>query len=293
VDEEGFEPSTSAMPTLRNLRAFQVIEPILGDFKRFMSVDMRLRPTTIQCTVQIIRRFLESSGYIVSYRAISGYLKGYLGKAPKTYNAQVTALRRFIKEFLGHSELISSFKMAPVDMPSENCDLTKAEVCKGFNVQYDMRSKAIYLFAATTGLRKSEILDLTKDKVNQNLRSIVPQHFTRVKRSGITFYNTETEIWLTQYLTSRSDSDQRLFPISDRQWRMIWKRASEAASVKITAQKLRAWFSTELGELGVPDRYVDVFQGRAPRSVIAKHYTGKGLERLRRIYDKASLKVLG
>lgn len=43
----------------------------------------------------------------------------------------------------------------------------------------------------------------------------------------------------------------------------------------------------------VPDRFVDVFQGRAPKSVLAKHYTGKGLERLKRIYDKANLKVLG
>jgi len=47
-----------------------------------------------------------------------------------------------------------------------------------------------------------------------------------------------------------------------------------------------------MGELSVPDRYVDVFQGRAPRSVIAKHYTGKGFERLKRIYDKANLKIL-
>jgi len=42
----------------------------------------------------------------------------------------------------------------------------------------------------------------------------------------------------------------------------------------------------------VPDRFVDVFQGRAPRNVSAKHYTGKGLERLKRIYDKANLEVL-
>jgi len=47
-----------------------------------------------------------------------------------------------------------------------------------------------------------------------------------------------------------------------------------------------------MGELGVPDRYVDVFQGRAPRTVIAKHYTGKVLERLKRIYYKAGLKIL-
>jgi len=52
------------------------------------------------------------------------------------------------------------------------------------------------------------------------------------------------------------------------------------------------WHSTELGERGVPDRYVDVFQGRAPKSMIARFYTGKELLRLKRIYDKANLKAL-
>lgn len=54
---------------------------------------------------------------------------------------------------------------------------------------------------------------------------------------------------------------------------------------------MRKWHLTELGELMVPDRFVDIFQGRAPRSVLAKHYTGKGLERLKRIYEKAALAV--
>lgn len=47
-----------------------------------------------------------------------------------------------------------------------------------------------------------------------------------------------------------------------------------------------------MGELGVPDRFIDVFQGRAPRTVLAKHCTGKGLQRLKRIYEKANLNVL-
>jgi len=85
----------------------------------------------------------------------------------------------------------------------------------------------------------------------------------------------------------------KLFVISDRQWRRIWLSASEAANARITSKVLRAWFSTELGELGVPDRFVDVFQGRAPRSILAKHYTGKGLERLKRIYEKANLRIFG
>ncbi len=108
----------------------------------------------------------------------------------------------------------------------------------------------------------------------------------------MTFFNKETEKWLRKYLEERKDNDQKLFLISDRQWRKIWKSVSESARVKITSKILRLWFSTEMGELGVPDRYIDVFQGRAPRSVIAKNYTRKGLERLKRIYDKADLKVL-
>ncbi len=67
---------------------------------------------------------------------------------------------------------------------------------------------------------------------------------------------------------------------------------SKGARISITSKVLRAWFSTEMGELGVPDRFIDVFQGRPPRTVLAKHYTGNGLKRLKRIYDKANLNIL-
>jgi len=40
------------------------------------------------------------------------------------------------------------------------------------------------------------------------------------------------------------------------------------------------------------DRYVDAFCGRVPRSVLARHYTDFSPERLKRVYDKAGLKVL-
>jgi intergrase/recombinase len=68
--------------------------------------------------------------------------------------------------------------------------------------------------------------------------------------------------------------------------------ASKSAGVSITSKVLRAWFSTEMGEPDVADRFIDIFQGRAPRTVLAKHYTGKGLLRLKQIYDKAKLKLL-
>jgi len=72
----------------------------------------------------------------------------------------------------------------------------------------------------------------------------------------------------------------------------IWKQASESAGVKVTSKIFRAWFSTEMGELGFPDRFIDIFQGRAPRSGLGKHYTGKGLLWLKRLYCKAGLQLL-
>ena len=95
-----------------------------------------------------------------------------------------------------------------------------------------------------------------------------------------------------KYLTNRNNCSQILFVVSDRQWKKLWKLATKSAGVSITSKVLRAWFSTEMGELGVADRFIDIFQGRAPRSVLAKHYTGKGLERLKRIYDKVDLKIV-
>jgi len=184
---------------------------ILKRFGDFMRVNMQLRPTTVQHTLEDIRRFLRRSRNIVSYGSVVRYLKGYLNKAPKTYNQQITSLRRFIRDFLGRGEIISSFKLAPVDEPKECTDLTRAQVKKGFYAQQDNLSKAIYLFTATTGLRKSEILNLLKEDVDFKNRAVKPRHFTRKKRAGVTFFNEEAKEWLMKYLSERKDSDPRLF----------------------------------------------------------------------------------
>ncbi|MGF3499613.1 MAG: integrase, partial [Candidatus Methanosuratincola sp.] len=62
--------------------------------------------------------------------------------------------------------------------------------------------------------------------------------------------------------------------------------------VKVTPKVLRFWFANEMARLGVPDRFIDAFQGRIPRSVLARHYTDYSLENLKAIYDRAELKVL-
>lgn len=87
----------------------------LESFKDFLLVNMRLEKTTVRETMQDARRFLEASKCVASYDAVKRYLESYVGKKPKTYDSQITSLRRLVRDFLKQTDAIMSFKMAPVD----------------------------------------------------------------------------------------------------------------------------------------------------------------------------------
>jgi integrase len=232
-----------------------------------------------------VRKFIRL-GYKVSYEGFQEYLKNFLDKSPSTYNAELRALKRLCK-FNDCLDLISNFKHAPVDVLPQKAPTTEQIRC-GFHALETTFDKTLYLFIATSGLRKSEVLKLTLKSVDFQNRVVLPNHFTRTKRSGITFINDEALTWLKKYLDERTERDEKLFLISDRQWRKLWNKASEGAGFRFARAR---WHSVELGELGIGDRYIDTFQGRAPRSTLAKHYTSRGLDRLKAVYDSAGLQI--
>jgi len=101
---------------------------MLEEFEEFMSVNMRLESSTAIDTRGYINKYLRHSHNVVSYETASAYLKTYLTKAPKTYNSQITYLRKFIRDFLQAPECIVKFKMAPVDYSGKTFNLpTKAD----------------------------------------------------------------------------------------------------------------------------------------------------------------------
>ena len=279
---------------IQNQASFTIIdvEWAVSDFWQYCKIEERLSNIVSKDYRNVARRFLLSCNGEISRQSIRDFLKYYLKKAPKTYNNVIDALKAFIVRYLQKSELMNGFKHTHVPGNYERQLPTKEQLKKGFEALTTDKERAIYLFLASTGLRRSEVLNLTKDDVDFGTRCVKAKHDTRTKRAGVTFYNSECETYLGKYLASRKDDSNRLFRIGYRQFLRIWKKATKAARFKITAQVLRKWHSTMLGELMVPDRFVDVFQGRAPKSVLAKHYTGKGLERLKRIYEKANFTVL-
>ena len=45
------------------------------------------------------------------------------------------------------------------------------------------------------------------------------------------------------------------------------------------------------GRSFVTDRDIDIFQGRAPKNVLAKNYNPHGIRMLKEIYEKANFKI--
>ena len=293
----GIEPPTPGLKAMRNLRfpqpSLKVDFDIINEFYDFCFVDERLSKTVSSEYRRIARKFLEHSEGLVSRETIRDYLSLYLSKAPKTYNNQLDGLRAFVSRFLRRPDLMDGFKKAYETVEYERKLPSRDQIKRGFYGLEDDRQRALYMFYATSGLRKREVLGLNMySDVDFEIRCVMPKHDTRTKRAGVSFYNEECEKYLERYLDSRRDDSHKLFRISKLNFNRIWDLASQEAGFRITPQVLRVWFATEMGELGVPDRYVDIFQGRAPRTVLAKYYTGKGLDRLKRIYDKAGLRVL-
>lgn len=123
MDGAGFDPATSTMPTTRK----KLEKSDIYDFTDFLRINMRLERATIINTLGDVKRFLKKSDYVVSYENVKRYLESYINQAAKTYNSQITSLRRFIRDFLRLPQLIMSFKMTPVDVYQFYEDLPSKE----------------------------------------------------------------------------------------------------------------------------------------------------------------------
>jgi len=275
------------------------ITDLLSNFERFCKVDRNLAPRTLSHNNGYpwqVRRLLESVGKHpsqVTAEDIRSYLIRFKTKSPSTYANVLKALKIFFREFLKMPEVVESFKFpkrtyAPKTVPS------KEDLRRYFDALDNDRDKALFLMYATSGLRRTELLGLTVDDVDLENRTIIPKnaHNGTTKNTWATCFNQETQTYLRQYLANRETSDNRLFPISEVTLRRAYREANRKTGLHIKPQILRDWFCCQLGELGVPDRYVDALCGRVPKSILARHYSDFSPTKLKAIYDKAGLAVL-
>ena len=270
----------------------------IKDFELFCKVDRQLSKVTIKGYRQHIKKFFRTvnkNPLEITINDIREYLSEILENytKPYVYANTLRSFKIFFRDYLKRGYLVESLRFPKIQLYPKEIP-PKKEIQEFYYAIPTLKKQAMYLLYATSGLRRNEGLSLLINDVDLGDRRIVPRaHDGNTKRSWCTFFNDESKEAIVKYLNVRKSRSLRLFPWDSRRTRNVfWREARKNTGLRITPQTLRDWFCCEMGELGVPDRYIDAFCGRVPRSILARHYTDYSPERLKRIYDIANLRVL-
>jgi integrase len=301
VGSLGFEPRTaSARPNCKNngisasdLR-MENKKNVLELFEDYLVLERGLFEGTARDYIRTIQYILKHTS-LNDPSEIKSFLRWVKGsKSPSRYSNILKALRHFTR-FIGRPELASSYAF-PHPPPEPKRIFSKEELKRFYEAIPSYKMKAFFLVAASSGLRKGELLSLKFSDVDFSKRMLKPNcHKGSSKKSWVSFFNREAEEILKLHLqktNKRGPKSDRIFPFNTVSFKKEWKIARDKSGVDLKVKDLRDWFCQTMGELGVPDRYVDAFCGRVPKSILARHYTDFSPEKLKEIYDKANFKVL-
>ncbi len=264
----------------------------IESIRKFLMVDRQLTPRTVQSHITLLKRFLEDYDGV---EIIRGDVQDYLAKFmnSNTYRNHLSMLKVYLRDYEKHPELVEGFRFPRVQYSPKSAP-AREDLQRFYAAMKDPKDRAMFLLFATSGLRRNEILGLRVSDVDLERRILKPRGAGAgvTKHTWVSFFNGEAAEALAEYLKGRSYRGTLLFPQENGSLKKIWADARYATGVQITPQDLRFWFANEMARLGVPDRFIDAYQGRVPRSVLARHYSDYSLENLKLIYDKASLIVL-
>jgi integrase len=293
------EPKVPIPPSQK----LQTDHEILCEFERFCSIDRQLVERTVKEHLRVIRKLQASIPkplQELSREDLRSYLASFSDASPYHYANILKALRVFFGAFLGMN-IAQGFKfpeypLVPRKVPTHD-ELQRfyralKSPFKDHRHYPTSCYRACFLLWASSGRRRNEILGLALDDIDIERRMLKANGGSSTKHTWVSFYNNEADQELRRYIRlSKISKGEKLFP-SKTQIDRAFRQARVRSGADITPQTLREWFACEMGALSVPDRYVDAFCGRVPRSVLARHYTDYSPERLKAIYDKAGIRVL-
>ena len=90
---------------------------------------------------------------------VRSFLASFKGKSPYTYANALKALKVFFRDFLKRSHVVASFRFSHIGIALKRVP-SKAELKRFYNALPDLKSRAMFLLFATSGLRLSELLKL-------------------------------------------------------------------------------------------------------------------------------------
>jgi integrase len=266
----------------------------LDQFEDWLEVVRQYSPVTAKGYAQSVRMVLRQVPSF-DYANLVCYLKEFRARYSVGHYSNTLGALKVFTRFIGRPELLEEFAFPrPQMMPKPFWNKTQIQAF--YDALTSPKMKALLLMGATTGLRKGEVVGLRFDDVDFRTRAVIPKvHAGTTKHSWASFYNKECEEALARHIATMSPaikSRGKLFPLSSRDFKDEWGRAKAISQVNLKFKDLRDFFAQSMLDLGVQSIYIDAFSGRAPGSVLAKHYIDLSPQKLKQVYDHAGLKVL-
>lgn len=228
--------------------------------------------------INLVADFLKGADGMISAGTVACYLNDECGGVSKR-NLALKTLRPLCRDFLELGKWIERFDFTRVEAAPKTRGVEPGEVwavADALEAAGAGRVRVAWLLLYYSGLRANEVLGLKPaDIQTDGTIDARGAHAGRTKKAGISFAPSELAC-------AHRASQEAEGPLEYKTFHAAVERAKKAAGVTgLTPKDLRRHWADVAREAGLSADMIDVFAGRAPKSVLARHYTTTGTKELR------------
>lgn len=240
---------------------------------------------------------------IITFRSFVAYLNSDIKITKRSINRKLSAIRSFF-EYLVKNNKLEENKAIYINMPKfENKlpsfllkeDMEKVRLVINTNNILGLRDRAIIEMLYSSGIRSSELLDLSENMINMQDREL--RVIGKGNKERITFFSKTAKKYLTEYIEAKKSKtyyDKNIVfanskggKLTTRSLRRLIEDYNKRSGItkELTPHVFRHTFATQLLNSGVDIRYVQELLGHTSIAT-TQFYTHVSKKALRDVYLK-------
>lgn len=240
---------------------------------------------------------------IITFRSFIAYLNSDIKITKRSINRKLSAIRSFF-EYLVKNNKLEENKAIYINMPKfENKlpsfllkeDMEKIRLVININNILGLRDRAIIEILYSSGIRSSELLDLSENMINMQDREL--RVIGKGNKERITFFSKTAKKYLIEYIEAKKSKtyyDKNIVfanskggKLTTRSLRRLIEDYNKRSGItkELTPHVFRHTFATQLLNSGVDIRYVQELLGHTSIAT-TQFYTHVSKKALRDVYLK-------
>lgn len=283
-------------------------DELIPKYLKFREFDQRCAVQTIAKDKECMKWFMKDISHIRSPNLLT--LEDITTLKQKMIQrncgpCRINSVLNTIKSFLKFSNQIIKIntinpqEIKTMKIPKRAVQfLTDEEIkqfreCIGSKDIRDLRMRTLFEVLLSTGMRIGECLDLDKDMIDWEQKSVMI--IGKGNKQREVYFTDEALQWLKLYLLRRQDDNPALFVTFGTEQRLtrfdiskLFKRYAERSAIrsKLTPHALRRTMATKLSSNGCDIRTIQLILGHSDIKTTARYYLGEDRKALKGAHSK-------